>query len=282
MRGAPTWTDPHHQGNVMSERARQDSHATEQDPFDLGGRRALVTGSSRGLGLAIARGLAARGAEVVLNGRDAGTVAAAVTGLRERAFRAVGFAFDVGDEASVRERIPAIEREVGPIDILVNNAGVNHRAPTADYSTDHYREIMRTNLDGPFFLCREVGHRMVERGRGAIINVGSLAGVISRPGIAVYSASKGAMHALTRGLAVEWAANGVRVNAIAPGFMETDMTADLRKNHEANAWVESQAPLGRWGKPGDLVGAVVFLASPASDYITGQVLLIDGGWSVKY
>jgi gluconate 5-dehydrogenase len=250
--------------------------------FDLSGRTALVSGSTRGLGFAIAEGLGQHGAGLVVNGRDAGRVAAAVAALKGRGLTAAGYAFDVANEAQIVEGVARIEGEVGPIDILVNNAGVNHREPMTAFKTEHYRAIMATNLDSVFFLCREVGQRMVARKRGKVVNIGSIAGHISRQNIAPYSASKGAVHLLTRGLAVEWAAHNIQVNAIAPGVIETEMTEALRADPEFTAWSVSRIPAGRWGKPEDLVGAAVFLASEASNYVTGHVLFVDGGWTANY
>jgi gluconate 5-dehydrogenase len=250
--------------------------------FDLSSKIAFVSGSTRGLGLGIAEGLGQHGARVVLNGRGADGVAAAVESLKQRGLKAAGYAFDVTDETAIAQNVARIEAEVGPIDILVNNAGINHRHPMAEFKTEHYRDVMSTNVDSVFFLCREVGRRMVARQRGKIINIGSIAGQISRQNIVPYSASKGAVHLMTRGLAVEWAGHNIQVNVIAPGIIETDMTDGMRNDPEFMAWSKSRIPAGRWGKPEDLVGAAVFLASPAADYVTGHVLFVDGGWTASY
>jgi gluconate 5-dehydrogenase len=250
--------------------------------FDLSSKTAFVSGSYRGLGFAIADGLGQHGARVVLNGRNAERVAASVATLKSRGVQAAGYPFDVTDEAAIAENVGRIEAEVGPIDILVNNAGINLRAPATDFPTDVYRTVIGTNLDSVFFLCREVGRRMVTRKSGKVINIGSVSGLITRATIAPYCASKAAVHTLTRALATEWARSGIQVNAIAPGMMETEMTGVLKKDPEFQAWSLSRIPAGRWGKPEDLIGAAVFLASAASDYVTGHVLLVDGGWTVNY
>lgn len=250
--------------------------------FDLTSKTAFVSGSNRGLGFAIAEGLGQHGARVVVNGRNAERVAAAVATLKSRGLQPAGYAFDVTDEAAIAENVARIESEVGPIDILFNNAGVNIRHPMTEFNTEDYRTVMSTNLDSVFFLCREVGKRMIARKRGKVVNIGSVSGQLSRPKIAAYSASKGAVHVLTRALAVEWAPHNVQVNAIAPGMMETEMTEVLQKDSEFLAWSKSRIPAGHWGKPEDLIGAAVFLASAASDYVTGHVLFVDGGWTASY
>jgi gluconate 5-dehydrogenase len=250
--------------------------------FDLTSKTAFVSGSYRGLGLAIAEGLAQHGAQVVINGRNAKGVADAVAGLKNRGLQATGYAFDVTDETEIAKNVARIEDEVGSIDVLVNNAGINLRHPAAEFPTEDYRSVMSTNLDSVFFLCRGIGKRMIARKRGKVVNIGSVSGQFSRPQIAPYSASKAAVHMLTRALAVEWAGHNIQVNAIAPGMMETEMTDPLKRNKEFLAWSLSRIPAGRWGKPDDLIGAAVFLASGASDYVTGHVLFVDGGWTANY
>ncbi|HVM59838.1 MAG TPA: SDR family oxidoreductase [Verrucomicrobiae bacterium] len=250
--------------------------------FDVSSKIAFVSGSYRGLGFAIADGLGQHGARVVLNGRNAERVAASVAALKSRGVQAAGYPFDVTDEAAIAENVARIEAEVGPIDILVNNAGINLRAPATEFPTEDYRTVIATNLDSVFFLCREVGRRMVARKRGKVINVGSVSGQVTRAKIAPYCASKGAVHMLTRALATEWARSGIQVNAIAPGMMETEMTEPLKNDPEFLTWSLSRIPAGRWGKPEDLIGAAVFLASSASDFVTGHVLFVDGGWTANY
>jgi gluconate 5-dehydrogenase len=251
-------------------------------PFDLTGRRALITGSGGGLGFAIARGLARAGAHVVLNGRNREKLDAAQRSLSGDRVTAHVAAFDVTDAAAVNEAIADIERRVGPLDIVVNNAAVNRRQPLADVSDEHWRELMAANLDAPFFVARAVIPGMKARRRGKIINICSLASDIGRPNIVPYAASKGGVKMLTRALAVELAPHNVQVNGIAPGFFKTDMNAPLIADAEFSAWVARRTPAGRWGEPPEIAGAAVFLASNAADYVTGHILYVDGGFSAAY
>jgi len=248
------------------------------DLFDLAGKRALVTGSSRGLGRVIARGLARAGADVVLNGRDAGRVEQAMAEFRAEGLCAHARPFDVTDERQVEDAVAAVERDVGPIDILVNNAGVNLRGPLAQFDTGRWHELMAVNVHGVFHVCRAVGRRMVARGAGKIINIASLMSEGGRPGVAPYAVSKGAVKMFTRALAVEWGPHNVQVNAIGPGYFRTDMTRSLHEDESFDAWVRGRTPMGRWGEPAELVGAAVFLASEASSYVNGQTIYVDGGW----
>jgi len=248
------------------------------DLFSLKKMRALITGSSRGLGLAFARGLARAGATVILNGRDEGRLARAVRSLRAGRITARGYAFDVTRPDEVEEAVGRIEKEVGAINILVNNAGVTARAPIEEMAVETWREVIDVNLHGMFHLSRAVGKRMIRRGRGKIINIASLLSEAPRPTVSPYAVSKAAVKMLTKSLAIEWAKHNIQVNAIGPGYFDTEMTRPLVKDREFDAWVKSRTPAGRWGKPSDLVGAAVFLASRASDFITGQVIYVDGGW----
>lgn len=248
------------------------------DLFRLDGKIALVTGSSQGLGLAIAEGLARAGAAVVLNGRRPQKLESARQTLRRKRLDVRASAFDVSNEAEVVEAIERIERDIGPIGILVNNAGATFRAPAESFPTERWREVMATNLDGVFFVSRAVGARMIQRKRGKIINIASLLSEAARPTICAYAASKGAIRMLTRALAVEWAKYNIQVNAIGPGYFETELNRPLMDDEKFDAWVRSRTPAGRWGKPADLVGAAVFFASRASDFVTGQILYVDGGW----
>jgi len=252
------------------------------NPFDLSGRLALVTGGGGGLGFAIARGLAASGASVILNGRNRDKLAAAASMLRTEGFTAVTAPFDVTDDDAVAAGIAAIEKNIGPLDIVVNNAAVNQRATLDAFSTEQWRTLLAANLDGPFFVARSVIPGMRVRRRGKIINICSLASEIGRPNIVPYAASKGGLQMLTRALAVELAPHNVQVNGIAPGFFKTDMNAPLIANAEFSAWVAKRTPAGRWGEPPEIAGAAVFLASGAADYVTGHVLFVDGGFSVSY
>jgi gluconate 5-dehydrogenase len=232
--------------------------------FDIGGRRALVTGSSRGIGRALAEGLIEAGAEVVVHGREQ---APDVPG----AARSV--AFDITDAAAVASAIGAL----GPLDILVNNAGVQHRAPLLEFPDDAWQRLLDTNLTSAFLVGREVARGMVERGAGKIVNVASLQAALARPGIAPYAATKGALKMLTQGMCADWAPAGLQVNALAPGYIETELTQPLVDDPEFSAWVRTRTPAARWGRPEDLIGALLFLVSPASDFVNGHTLYVDGG-----
>jgi gluconate 5-dehydrogenase len=251
------------------------------NPFDLSGRRALVTGGGSGLGLAIARGLAAAGADVVINGRSRDRLDAAAEALERDAIGVEVAAFDVTQSEAVDASVAALERE-RPIDILVNNAAVNRRAPLETFSDAEWRSLMATNLDGPFFVARAVIPGMKQRRRGKIINLCSLASDIGRPNIVPYATSKGGVRMLTRALAVELAPHNIQVNGIAPGFFRTEMNAALVADAEFSAWVARRTPAGRWADPSEIAGAAVFLASPAADYVTGHILAVDGGFGAAY
>jgi len=237
--------------------------------FDLAGRTALVTGSTRGLGLALARALAGAGARVVVNGRSeesATKVAASIDG-------ALAAAFDVTDEDAVAAAVAAL----GPVDVLVNNAGITLRKPMLDLSVEEWGRVVETNLTSAFIVSRAVAPAMIERGSGKIVNVCSVTSELARETIAPYAAAKGGLKMLTRAMCSEWARHGIQANAIAPGYFETDLTVPLRTDPEFDAWLRARVPAGRWGVPGDLAGAVVFFASSASDYVNGQILYVDGG-----
>ncbi|MET9071867.1 SDR family oxidoreductase [Streptomyces sp. NPDC004232] len=245
--------------------------------FDISGRTALVTGAGRGIGLALARGLAEAGCTVVLNGRDADrltTAAAQLPGDGDRIHTAV---FDVTDGASVAAGIADVEERVGPLDILVNNAGMQLRAPLLEFADADWHRILDTNLTGPFLVGREAARRMTERGHGKIINICSLQSEVVRPGIAPYAATKGALKMLTKGMCADWGPYGVQVNGLGPGYIETELTRPLVDDEEFDAWVRRRTPAGRWGRTEDLVGGVLFLASPAADFVSGQILYVDGG-----
>lgn len=248
-----------------------------QPLFDLTGRRALVTGSSQGIGLALARGLGEAGASLVLNGRDAAKLGRAAAGLREAGLAAETAAFDVTDPAAVETAVAGIEARLGPIEVLVNNAGINLRMPSAEMPPEIWRAVMRTNLDAVFFMAQAAGRRMIARGHGKIINICSVMSELGRPTIAPYAASKGALRMLTRTLCAEWAPHGVQVNGIAPGYFETELTRPLVEDAEFSGWLRRRTPAGRWGRVEELAGAAVFLAGPASDYVNGHLLYVDGG-----
>jgi len=246
--------------------------------FDLAGKTALVTGSSDGLGLAVARGLAAAGASVVLNGRNEPKLAAVAKSFEADERRVHARAFDVADEASVLAAFEHFDATGVEIDILVNNAGFQLRKPMLEVTTDEWRRIVETHLTGSFQVGREAARRMIKRGRGGkIINMASLASEVARATIAPYTAAKGGVKMLTRAMAAEWAAHGIQANAIGPGYIDTEMTKALVADPKFDTWVKGRTPSGRWGKPEDLVGAAVFLAAPASDYVNGQVIYVDGG-----
>ena len=245
--------------------------------FDLTGQRALVTGSTRGLGRVIARGLADHGAEVVVHGRDRARADEPAATFRDQSRRAHAAAFDVTDESAAACEIDRIENEVGAIDILVNNAGINLRDPLEDFDLTAWRQVLDTNLTGLFAVSQCVARHMLQRGEGKIVNVCSLMCELARPTTGAYAASKGAVKMLTRAMATEWAGRGIQVNGVGPGYFLTDMTRPLADNPEFDAWIRGRTPAGRWGRPEELVGPVVFLASRAGSFVNGQVLYVDGG-----
>ncbi len=245
--------------------------------FDLSGRTALVTGSSRGLGLAMAEGLAQAGAAVVLNGSDAGRLADAAVKLRGAGHAVHHARFDVTDEAAVTAAFAALDAQGIAVDILVNNAGIQFRRPMLELDTADWRRVIETNLTSAFVIGREAARRMVPRGRGKIINIGSLTSALARATVAPYTVAKGGIKMLTQAMAAEWAAHGIQANAIGPGYMLTDMNQALVDDPAFNAWVVGRTPARRWGRPEELVGAAVFLASAASDYVNGQIIYVDGG-----
>jgi gluconate 5-dehydrogenase len=245
--------------------------------FDLNGRTALVTGSSRGLGRAIAEGMAKAGARLVVNGTDASRVDTAVGEFRAAGFSAEGAAFDVTDEAAIVTAFEGFDRAGIEIDILVNNAGIQMRKPLVEFSSADWRKVIETNLTSAFIIGREAAKRMIPRNRGKIINIASLASELARPTIAPYTAAKAGIKNLTKSMAVEWAVSGIQANAIGPGYMLTDMNQALMSNTDFNNWLMSRVPSKRWGRPDELVGAAIFLASSASDYVNGQTIYVDGG-----
>ena len=245
--------------------------------FDLSGKVALITGSSQGIGFGIARGLGQAGAAVILNGRNEERLNRAVSTLSGEGLKVFGYSFDVSDSKQVDQKISTIEREVGAIDILVNNAGIQRRGPLETIEESVWREVIETNLTAVFLTTKRVVKGMIDRRSGKIINICSLMSEISRPTIAPYTASKGGVKMLTKGMAVEWAKYNIQVNGIGPGFIVTEMNKVLLEDPKFDAMVRSRTPAGRWGQPSDLAGAAVFLASRASDYITGQIIYVEGG-----
>ena len=245
--------------------------------FDLSGRHALITGSSQGIGFALAEGLARAGATVVLNGRDRTKLEAAAGRLQAAGLGAFFADFDVSDHSQVVESVARIEAEQGPIDILVNNAGIQRRGPLEELTVETWHELMRANLDSVFFVGQAVARRMIPRGRGKIINIASLQSEAARYGIAPYAASKGAVKNLTKGMCTDWARHGLQINAIGPGYFATPLNQALIDSPEFDAWLKNRTPARRWGRVEELVGACIFLASAASDFVNGQTLYVDGG-----
>jgi NAD(P)-dependent dehydrogenase (short-subunit alcohol dehydrogenase family) len=250
------------------------------DLFDLTGKVALVTGGTRGLGEVSAVALGKAGADVAVCGRnkaDLDRVSGAIQGLGRKAG---GFVLDVTSKASVQSGVEQILKEFGKVDILVNNAGVNHRVPVLEYPEEQWDLVINTNLKGYFLVAQAVAPQMIERGYGKVINMSSILGAVALPNQLAYASSKGGVDQMTKVMAVEWAKKGVRVNAIGPTYFETELVAQLRNDPERFNFINERTPMGRWGYPPELEGVVIFLASHASDFITGQTIYIDGGWTI--
>ena len=245
--------------------------------FDLSGKTALITGSSQGIGLALARGLADAGAALVLNGRDQDKLATAAAGLRATGATVEQLAFDVTDHDGVRSAIDAYEADTGPIHILVNNAGMQHRTSLEDFPADRFEALLQTNIASVFHVGQAVARHMIGRGAGKIINIASVQTALARPGIAPYTATKGAVANLTKGMATDWARYGLQCNALAPGYFDTPLNAALVADPEFSAWLEKRTPAGRWGNVEELVGTCIFLASDASSFVNGTTIFVDGG-----
>ncbi len=250
------------------------------NPFDLTGKVALVTGAQRGLGFAIAQGLAEAGAIVALNGRKPEALSVAVRALTDVGYRASATVFDVTDSEGARTGVAAMEREHGRVDILVNNAGIQRRNRLVDFKRQDWDDVIATNLTAPFLVSQAVLPGMIARRSGKIIHIASLMSDLARPTVVPYTAAKGGVRQLTRGMAVELAQHNIQVNAISPGYFATEMNRALIDDAEFNAWVCKRTPAGRWGQPAEIAGLAVFLASAAANYITGQLITIDGGMSV--
>jgi gluconate 5-dehydrogenase len=247
--------------------------------FDLTGRTALVTGSVRGIGYALAEGLAAEGARVIVNSRQQAAVDEAVGKLQAKGHQAHGKAFDVADEAAVIAAFAELDRDGINVDILVNNAGIQFRKPMVELELKDWQRVIDTNLTSAFIVGKEAAKRMITRGRGGkIINIGSLTSEAGRATVAPYTAAKGGIKMLSRAMAAEWAQFDIQANSIGPGYILTEMNEALINNVEFDAWVKSSNPAGRWGKPEELVGTAVYLASSASSYVNGQIIYVDGGW----
>jgi gluconate 5-dehydrogenase len=247
--------------------------------FDLSGRLALLTGSSRGIGMHLARGMAEAGATVVINGLNAETVTQTVASLQADGLKAVGKAFDVTNSQAVNEAVDDIEKTTGAIDILVNNAGIQRRTPLLECDDATWEEVLQTNLTSVFRVSRAVARHMVSRRRGKIINTCSIQSELGRPTIAPYAASKGGVKMLTKNMCAEWAPYNIQVNGLGPGYFATELTAALVDDAEFSAWLCKRTPAGRWGQVDELVGGAVFLAAPASNFVNGHILYIDGGMS---
>lgn len=245
--------------------------------FDLSAKRALITGSSQGIGFALARGLAGAGAEVVLNGRDAEKLDFAAKTLRDEGFRIRTLAFDVTDHMEVRAAVDEFEADVGPIDILVNNAGMQHRAALEDFPADAFERLLQTNIASVFHVGQACAVHMIKRGAGKIVNICSVQTALARPGIAPYTATKGAVANLTKGMATDWARYGLQCNGLAPGYFDTPLNKALVDDPKFSAWLAGRTPAGRWGNVEELVGTCIFLSSAASSFVNGTTVFVDGG-----
>ena len=245
--------------------------------FDLSNKIALITGSGQGLGFAIARGLGKAGASLVLNDINEEKLNRAVSILSKEGIAVYGCPFDVTNKKQIQQKITALEKELGSIDILVNNAGIQRRGPLETIEESVWREVIDINLTGAFLTSQRVVPGMIARKSGKIINICSLSSEIGRPTIGPYTASKGGLKMLTKAMAVEWGKHNIQVNSIGPGYFITEMTRVLAENSQFDTWVRSRTPAGRWGNPSELVGTAIFLASPASDFVNGQIIYVDGG-----
>lgn len=244
--------------------------------FSLKGRRALITGASRGIGFTLAQGLGAFGAEIILNGRQAAALETAQAKLEAEGITTRSSVFDVTDQNQVEAGIAAIEQE-GPIDILINNAGIQFRSPLDQFPRHEWDRLISTNLSSVFFVAQAVSRYMIPRNRGKIVNICSVQSELARPGIAPYAATKGAVKMLTKGMATDWARHGLQINGLAPGYFETEMNAALVANQDFSTWLCQRTPAARWGKSDELIGAAVFLSSDASSFVNGHILTVDGG-----
>ncbi|MFQ5381527.1 MAG: SDR family NAD(P)-dependent oxidoreductase [Dehalococcoidia bacterium] len=247
--------------------------------FDLTGRVAIVTGAGRGLGRSIALALAEAGADIVAAARTASEVEAVAAAVRGLGRRAAAVVADVTQPAQCERMVDEACGRLGGIDILVNNAGINVRKPVLEVSPEEFRSVVETNLFGYFYAARAAGRVMVARGGGKVINISSIMGRVALPAQSAYASSKGGIDQLTRVMALEWATSGVQVNGVAPTYFETELTRPLFEDPERREFITGRTPMGRWGKPEELAGAVIFLASSASDYVTGETILVDGGWT---
>ena len=247
------------------------------DLFRLDNRLALITGSSGGIGFALARGLGQSGATVILNGRNAEKLVAAADILRSEGLTVHTRNFDASDAQAVQMAVDDIESNIGAVDILINNAGMQRRAPLEDFTTAHWHELMRTNVDSVFLVGQAVARKMIPRKRGKIINICSVQSELGRPNIAPYTASKGAVKMLTKGMAIDWGPHGIQVNGLGPGYFKTELNEKLVADAQFSAWLTGRTPSRRWGNVEELAGAAVFLASDAASFVNGHILYVDGG-----
>lgn len=245
--------------------------------FDLNGKTAFVTGASQGIGYALAEGLASHGAKLIINGRSGDKTESAATQLRAKGYAVSTTIFDVTDAAAVCISVDKILADGFEIDILINNAGMQFRSPLEDFPIEQWERLMATNVSSVFYVAQAVVKHMIKRGSGKIVNIASVQSELARPGIAPYTATKGAIRNLTRGMATDWAKYGLQINAIAPGYFKTPLNQALVDNNEFSEWLEKRTPAGRWGEVAELVGAAVFLSSSASSFVNGQTLFVDGG-----
>ena len=246
--------------------------------FNLTGKRALITGATHGLGMAMAKGLASAGAELIINGHSPDKMAKALSEYKSLGIQAHGYLFDVTREGEVNDNIARIEKEHGPIDILVNNAGIIKRIPMVDMPVEEFREVIEVDLIAPFIVSKAVGKSMIARRAGKIINICSMMSELGRNTVSAYAAAKGGLKMLTKNMATEWARYNIQVNGIGPGYFATEQTAPIRtEGHPFNDFIINRTPAARWGDPDDLAGATIFLASAASDFVNGQIIYVDGG-----
>lgn len=249
-----------------------------QDLFNLSGKCVLITGGTHGLGMAMAKGLASAGAELIINGHSPDKMEAALADYKQAGYKASGYLFDVTQQDVVRESISKIEQEKGSIDILINNAGIIKRIPAIDMDAYDFRTVIDVDLVAPFIVSKEVAKHMIKRRAGKIINICSMMSELGRNTVSAYAAAKGGLKMLTKNLATEWAPHNIQVNGIGPGYFATEQTAPIRVDgHPFNEFIVNRTPAGRWGDPNDLAGTAVFLSSKASDFVNGQIIYVDGG-----
>ncbi len=245
--------------------------------FDVSQKTMLITGSSGGLGLKFAHGLGQEGAQVILNGRSKEKLQKAVTALQKEGLRAYGYGFNVTKESEIQDAMTRIKSDIGQIDVLINNAGVMIRGPLHEIKSDEWQQVLDVHLNGAYLMAKHVVPGMIERGAGKIINICSLMSELGRPTVGPYTAAKGGLKMLTKAMAVDWAKHNIQVNGIGPGYFLTEMTQKLADDPEFDDWLKKRTPAGRWGKPEELLGAVQFLSSSASDFVNGQIIYVDGG-----